>query len=415
MIERKIIISAIVSTEFLQQVKPVWDISLFESATAKMIATWIWEYFEKYAKAPNRDIENIFYSKLQDNKLPKEIAEEIEDEILPGLSAEYENSEFNLEYILAEAQKYFKKRKLLILSQNLETLTNSGEEDKAEKLIGNFTSTDLVNSKLENFILTADQIRKKNRARPTMLMKPWLRESQLTILYGSYGSGKSLLAITVAFILGLENYDDEECEIGEWIGVTQTGCLYIDGELGELEMEERISSFEWLGKQLPKYKMRILSIPEYQLETEDTFYLSTRINQQKIIQWLKNRPTYKLVILDSASTLFGLEDENSNSEWNNKINPFIRDLRAINVACILLHHAGKTDKKGLRGASSMGAMAHNIFRLKDHEKKNIDRGEAWFVLAKDKQRSAGVNFKTFSLHYTISEDKQTNWMTTDNY
>jgi len=109
-----------------------------------------------------------------------------------------------------------------------------------------------------------------------------------------------------------------------------------------------------------------------------------------------------------------LEQENDNSEWNNKINPFLRDLRALDVACLLLHHSGKDNKRGLRGASSMGAMAHNIFRLTSHEKKDPDGGEAWFVLSKDKQRAAGKGFKTLALKYTQDVDQtETHWKKTE--
>jgi RecA-family ATPase len=145
------------------------------------------------------------------------------------------------------------------------------------------------------------------------------------------------------------------------------------------------------------------------------FSLSDRVNQQKIIRWLKDHPTYKLVVFDSVSTLFGLQEENDNSEWNNKINPLLRDLRALGVACILLHHAGKDGKKGLRGASAMGAMAHNLFRLTNHGGKDIDKGEAWFVLSKDKQRAAGYSFRPFSLKYTQNDgETETTWEVTEN-
>jgi hypothetical protein len=196
--------------------------------------------------------------------------------------------------------------------------------------------------------------------------------------------------------------------MGGWIVKNPTGTLYLDGELGEQEMEDRIKKFEWLGRQERDRRLKILSVPEYQLETGDTFYLSSRVNQLKIIKWLEDHLRYKLVVLDSASTLFGLENENDNSEWNNKINPFLRDLRALGVACILLHHAGKDNKRGLRGASAMGAMAHNIFRLSNHGDK--DEGEAWFKLSKDKQRAGGFGFKDFSLHFFQNEtETETHW------
>ena len=266
--------------------------------------------------------------------------------------------------------------------------------------------------KLNEFILTAEQISKQNKEKPLMLMDPWLCAGQTTIIYGNYGSGKSLLTISVAYVLGLRNFDRSECDIGEWFVKNSTGCLYIDGELGEREMEERVKQFEWLGRQ--QHRLRILSVPEYQLKTEDSFYLSNRLNQLKIIEWLRDNPNYKLIVLDSASTLFGLQEENDNSEWNNKINPFLRDLRAMGVACLLLHHAGKDNKRGLRGASAMGAMAHNIFRLTDHDKKM--HGEAWFVLTKNKQRAAGRGFKDFSLKYYQNEDQtETSWDITKDY
>jgi hypothetical protein len=415
MLERKIIIGLITSTEYCQKVKDIWNIQLIESTSAKRLAGWCWEYFDKYKKAPGREIETIYYSKLKDSKLPKDIAEEIEQDILPSLSKEYENEDFNLAYLLDETEKYFSERNLTTLKENIEALVTIGQTEEAEKLIKEFKSLDTISNTFDNFVLTVKQIRKKHTPQPVVLMKPWLKEGQVTILYGQYGSGKSLLSLSIAYILGTENYEDSECEIGEWQVKHPTGCLYIDGELGEQEMEERVKQFEWIGHQSPEHSLKILSIPEYQLETEDSFYLSNRENQQKIIKWLKDHPTYKLIVLDSVSTLFGLEEENNNSEWNNKVSPLLRDLRALGVACLLLHHAGKDSKRGLRGATAMGAMAHNIFRLVNHEGKAIEDGEAWFTVLKDKQRASGFSFRTFSLKYTQTDnEKETHFEVTEN-
>jgi hypothetical protein len=411
MIERKIIIGLITSTEYLQKVKPIWNPMLLESVVARLLSEWVWEYYTTYDKAPGKDIEGIFFAKIKNNSVQKDIAEEIEEDILPGLSEEYTQENLNVEYLLDETKKYFNDRHLAIHTETIESLRSTGKIEEAEKLAREFKSLELTIHNINNFILTAEDIRVHAKPTPATLMKPWLKEGQTTIIYGSYGSGKSLLTIAVAYLLGLKDFDDKECEIGEWQVKKRVGTLYIDGELGEQEMEDRIKKFEWLGVQ--RLSLRILSIPEYQLATEDSFYLSDRGNQLKIIQWLKNNTRYKLVVLDSASTLFGLVEENDNSEWNNKINPFLRDLRALGVACILLHHSGKDGRRGLRGASSMGAMAHNIFKLSNHTDKNIDDGEAWFVLSKDKQRSGGYSFKTFALKFTQENDEtETHWEVT---
>ena len=409
MIERQIIIGLITSTEYCLKIKDIWDVKLIESATAKRLATWAWEYFNKYDEAPGKNIEGIFYKKIKNPKFPKDIAEEIEQDVLPSLSEEYENKAFNLEYLLEETEKHFNERHIQLLTDNIQALLANGEREEAEKMVKEFRPLGLAVGKLNDFIVTANQIRNKRKPKPIMLMKPWLREGQGTIIYGGFGSGKSLLAILIGYLLGVRNYDDKECEIGQWQVKNQTGCLYLDGELGEQEMEERLHQFEWIGNQPPEYRMRILSIPDYQLETEDSFPLADRKNQQKIIQWLREHPTYKLIVLDSVTTLFGLVDENSNAEWNTKINPLLRDLRALGVAYLLLHHSGKDSKKGLRGASAMGAMAHNIFRLVDR-KEDADKGEAWFEIKKDKQRAGGFSFKAFSLHYIQNKDQtETHW------
>jgi DNA replication protein DnaC len=408
--ERKIIISLITNTEFTKQIRSCWNLNFIESATARKLAMWCIEFFDKYQKAPQKEIEDIYQQKLQTGKLSKEEGSDIE-EILSGLSEQYEQEETSQNLIDLTLQ-HFQERHLLIYTENIKAFIKAGQIAEANKLVGQFKPLDTDTKKLNEFILTVNEIRQKQIPKLKTLMSPWLKESQLTILHGKSGAGKSLLVISVAYVLGLKEFDRDECDIGEWCVKYPTGCLYVDGELGQQEMEDRVRQFEWLGKQ--KYRMRIFSVPEYQLATENTFYLSERTNQLKIITWLREHPTYKLIILDSVSTLFGLEEENNNSEWNNKINPFLRDLRAYGVATILLHHTGKDNKRGLRGASSMSAMAHNIFYLKDHQDKN--EGNAWFIVSKDKKRSGGKGFKTFALKYSQNENEtETRWEDTENF
>lgn len=416
MIERKIVIGLIVSTEYCQSIRKIWNPQLIESVSARRLAIWVWEYFNKYEKAPGKDIETIFYTKAKETKLPKDVFEEIEQDILPNLSEEYSKGQVNLDYLLEETEKYFNEQHVKRFTDSVQSLLASGKTEEANKLVREFKPLEVILKSLDLHILTTRQIRRMDRPIPAMIMKPWLREGEVTIIYGGYGTGKSLLTILVAYLVGLHDFERKECEIGKWQVKRKTGCLYVDGEMGEREMEERISQYEWIGPQSPGYKTKVFSIPQYQMDTEDAFLLSERKNQLKIIEWLKNNPTYRLIVLDSVSTLFGLDDENNNSEWNNKINPFLRDLRALDIACILLHHAGKEDRRGLRGASSMGAMAQNIFRIKDHPSKSEDRGEAWFIIGKDKQRKGGFNFPSFSLHFSQDEEQQeTHWKITDNF
>ena len=137
MIERQIIIALIVSTEFCQRIEDRWNIILFESSTAKRIATWVNEYFKKYNKAPQKEIESIFYQKLKAG-LPKDLAAEIEEEILPSLSEQYETEELNVDYLVDQAIFYFNERHLKKHSEEITRLLEAGKQLEAEKIANSY-------------------------------------------------------------------------------------------------------------------------------------------------------------------------------------------------------------------------------------------------------------------------------------
>lgn len=408
-IERKIITGLIVSTEYFKLIREVWNYQLIGSSTAKRMATWCIEYYDQYLKAPGKHIQDIFNEKSK--SLGEADADDIAD-IFDSLSKDFDQEDdFNPEYLFDETIKYFRYRQLRNLNDQLLDALDNNDTGEAEELLKEYNPLEIASySKISDFIMNLEQMNNLDIEKPRLLMSPWLREGQITFIYGQYGSGKSLLTLNIAMLLGLTIDDTANWDIGEWQVKNPTGCLYIDGEMGVVELRERMDQFDYLGKQ--EFPVLGFPIPLYQLATEDDFYLSERKNQLQIISWFKDHPDYKLLILDSVTTLFGLTDENNNAEWNTRINPFLRDLKALGIATIILHHSGKDEKKGLRGASAMGAMAHNIFSLINHKDKNIDDGEAYFTLVKIKQRAAGIQFKSFDIHYKQDSGmKETRWET----
>jgi len=133
MIERKIVIGLITSTEYLKRIRPLWDTLLLESSTAKMLANWAIAHYDKYKKAANKEMELIFFQKVREG-LDKEIAEEIEEDILPDLSEEYSTEDFDLEYLIAESLTYLKSRQLLRLGEQLEALIDNGKGSLEERI-----------------------------------------------------------------------------------------------------------------------------------------------------------------------------------------------------------------------------------------------------------------------------------------
>lgn len=161
-IERKIVIGMIVSQDYLQQLRPFWSSRLIKSAAAKRLARWCVEYYDQHRKAPGKNIETIFLAKLRQDKLPEDVAEEIEQDILPDLSEEYDPEQFNVEYLLSQTKEYFRVRHLEEHQHELQVLLEQGELLGAERLANEYKpladnvghdldlSTDAVLAKIES-------------------------------------------------------------------------------------------------------------------------------------------------------------------------------------------------------------------------------------------------------------------------
>ena len=135
-IEQRIVTGLITSTEFIQQIAHVWDIDLLESSVAKRVATWCMEYYDKYDRAPGKDIQTIYYSKAK--TLPEDIAEGIEEDYLPMLSEENEEEPLNLNYLLDKTYEFFRLRHLENYSEDIQGLILEGDLLEAEKFAGEY-------------------------------------------------------------------------------------------------------------------------------------------------------------------------------------------------------------------------------------------------------------------------------------
>ena len=69
--ERRIVTGMIVSKDYLDRIHKFWDSTLLESPELKMIADWCMDYYEKYNRAPDSNIESIYMASLKGNFLSK--------------------------------------------------------------------------------------------------------------------------------------------------------------------------------------------------------------------------------------------------------------------------------------------------------------------------------------------------------
>lgn len=136
--EEKIITAMITSKEFLVQIAPSLDIDLFSADHFRTIANWCKKYFNKYQKAPEHHIENIFHSWEEKGKAKEETVDAVSD-ILEKLSGNYEQEKCNnIPYLLDEASNYLSMRKIEQLRDNLEFSLLEGDPSIAESTINSF-------------------------------------------------------------------------------------------------------------------------------------------------------------------------------------------------------------------------------------------------------------------------------------
>lgn len=135
-IERRIITGMIVSTDYLKEIRPLWNQRLLESETAGILADWCLTHFDEYKVAPGKDIENIYNAHLK-NGLSKERAESIEL-VLRGLSDEYERKQFNVPYLVDQSRSYFQERHLTLYAEDIRNELRAGNVSEAEKLASGY-------------------------------------------------------------------------------------------------------------------------------------------------------------------------------------------------------------------------------------------------------------------------------------
>jgi len=145
-IERQIITGLIISSEFIESVRPLVKNDSFSIPYCQTIAGWCLDFYDNFKTAPGANIKDIFteHRKLD---LSDELAELIED-FLFSISEEYEqnNETYNWKYYLEKAKSHFKKISLEKLSKNIQKAVTGGRLEEAEALAKGYERVELVQS-----------------------------------------------------------------------------------------------------------------------------------------------------------------------------------------------------------------------------------------------------------------------------
>lgn len=129
--EKDLAIGCIVSTQFLRDIRPILqEGTLLQSPYIRTLVRWCLDYFNRYEKAPEDLIQDIFESKKETTD--DEYIENIE-KLLIHLNSTYlgENT-FNAPYYFDESERYLKTLSLKALMSNITGLLSQGKVEEAE-------------------------------------------------------------------------------------------------------------------------------------------------------------------------------------------------------------------------------------------------------------------------------------------
>lgn len=141
-IERDIVTGFIVSTDYLNVIHNIYVSKFIQSDIARKLAEWCMEYYHKFAKAPQANLEQIYLDKLQGEEITKDEGEFIEI-VLEGLSDDFQQSDLNIDYLIERTLNYFKERKVQLKVDNVKQKLDNGDIEDAEKDLMSYSKIEI--------------------------------------------------------------------------------------------------------------------------------------------------------------------------------------------------------------------------------------------------------------------------------
>ena len=155
--ERDLLIGMITSDNFCREIAPIINPRQLEIEYARIVASWVKEYYSMYLKAPRQDIAKLYRAhceELRDEALQDNVLSFIEK-----LSTEYERlSNFNDEFALEQAVEYLKGRALKNLSQDVDAYLLAGDVKKAENAITKFKKVERNNGESASILYNTKEV-----------------------------------------------------------------------------------------------------------------------------------------------------------------------------------------------------------------------------------------------------------------
>ena len=131
-VEEQILLSLIVSTDFCNNINQVINYDYFQIADHQIIARWAMDYYTDYKQAVGKRITGLYHIYKKDFN---EERAQIIYHVLNNIGYEfYDEETFNVDMMIKEASKYFKKRNLELAVEKMQAFLSKNAIDEAEQV-----------------------------------------------------------------------------------------------------------------------------------------------------------------------------------------------------------------------------------------------------------------------------------------
>ena len=398
--EKKLITNLITSTEFCQEIIPLINLRLLKADDSKNAFKWVQSYFLKYQEAPKSNLKSLFDEAMVDES---EAVIELTSSFLTNLSSEYEQldlDDVNIEYEIDQAREYLRRRGIEVTIDEAKLLLKKDRLEKAEEVLKKhseniITSSSLL-SKIQALVIGQKDFQNTKIPEPAKIISPWLTDGSISMIYGPKGAGKTWLALYIATAISAKKGMGQK--IGPWEVMQRSGVLYIDGEMGEYDLQSRQKALiETIGPAGKEYPFDFLTAAGFANKHGKQLNISTDEWRKALYDYIRENEQYQVLILDNIASLTPGINENEKEAWD-PVNQWLLSLKHLNVATIFVHHAGKGGaQRGTSGREDAVDCTIKLTRPEGYKASQGCKFKVSFEKSRNVRSGEGLNSFIFQL------------------
>lgn len=231
------------------------------------------------------------------------------------------------------------------------------------------------------------------------LLSPVFAVQSLSMVYAMRGVGKTHFALSCAYAVASGGG-----VFGRWFAPKAERVLYIDGEMPEVTMQERLQAIAISSEHdiTDPDLFRIFTPDEQDTAMPN---LATREGQEAVEPFLEG---VRLVVVDNLATLARTGKANDEDSWA-PVQTWLLSLRRRGISVLLVHHAGKNGTQ--RGTGAKEDILDNVIELKRPNDYKAEEGARFEVHFSKARGLYGDDVEPFEAMLSIDEHGQCSWVT----